>query len=151
MKPQHLVYSGPFTVENLEQFSIDRVTSEFKQYAPELLELFQSLGKSTEEDPSRKIKVITSLCTLMKSRSKRGTRFTVTHFFHATSKIYQQTGMFVQSKYYDNQIKTSDNRDGKCTQCRPKHGQTDNDVHVFILCLETIKEHNCACVDTCCR
>ena len=59
------------TVEHLEHFSIDGVISEFKQHAPYLHEVFQSLGKSSDDDPNREIKIITSLCTLIKSRSKK--------------------------------------------------------------------------------
>ena len=71
MNPHHLVFHGPDTVEHLEPFSIDDVVSEFKQHAPDLHEVFQSLGKSSDDDPNREIKIITSLCTLIKSRSKK--------------------------------------------------------------------------------
>ena len=71
MNPHHLVFHGPDTVEHLEHFSIDDVVSEFKQHAPDLHEVFQSLGKSSDDDPNREIKIFTSLCTLIKSRSKK--------------------------------------------------------------------------------
>ena len=71
MNPRHLVYHGPDTVEHLAQFSIDGVVSELKQHAPDLHEMFQSLGKSSDDDPNREVKIITSLCTLIKSRSKK--------------------------------------------------------------------------------
>ena len=71
MNPRHLVFHGPDTIEHLEQFSMDTIISEFKQHAPGLYEVFQSLGKSSEDDPNREIKIVTSLCTLIKSRSKK--------------------------------------------------------------------------------
>ena len=71
MNPHHLVVHGPNTVEHFDQFSIDGVVSEFKQHAPRGYEVFQSLGRSCDDDPNREIKIITSLCTLIKSRSKK--------------------------------------------------------------------------------
>ena len=66
MNPYHLVFHDPDTVEHLEHFSIYGI-SEFKQHAPYLHEVLQSLGKSSDDDSNREIKIITSLCTLVKS------------------------------------------------------------------------------------
>lgn len=60
MNSHILVFHGPDTVEHLEHFSIDGVVSEFKQHAPYLHEVFQPLGKSSDDDPNREIKIITS-------------------------------------------------------------------------------------------
>ena len=87
MNPRHLVFHGPDTVEHLEHFSIDSIISEFKQHAPYLHEMFQSLGKSSDDDPNREIKITTALCTLVKSRSK-SIESTIAHLFHAYSQIH---------------------------------------------------------------
>ena len=87
MNPRHLVFHGPDTVEHLEHFSIDSIISEFKQHAPYLHEMFQALGKSSDDDPNREIKIITALCTLVKSRSK-SIGSTIAHLFHAYSQIH---------------------------------------------------------------
>lgn len=50
LNPRHMVYHSPDTVEH-QHFSIDDIISEFKQHAPELHEIFQSLGKSSMDDP----------------------------------------------------------------------------------------------------
>ena len=60
MNPCHLVYHGPNTVEHLAHFSIDSVVSELQQHVPDLHEMFQSLGKSSDDDPNIEIKIITS-------------------------------------------------------------------------------------------
>ena len=71
LNPNNTVYHGPDTVEHLEQFSMDDIISEFKQNAPQLHELFQSLGNSSNDTCENETKIITSLCALVKSRSKK--------------------------------------------------------------------------------
>ena len=51
MNPRHLVVHGPDIDEHLEHFLIDGIISEFKQHAPCLHEMFQSFGKSSDDDP----------------------------------------------------------------------------------------------------
>lgn len=64
MNPRH---SGPDTVEHLEAFSVDNIIAEFRQHCPNILEIFHSLAKSSEDDPNREVKVIISLCVLIKA------------------------------------------------------------------------------------
>ena len=45
LNPDNIVYHGPDTVEHLEHFSMGDIISEFKQNAPQVHELFQSLGR----------------------------------------------------------------------------------------------------------
>ena len=71
LNPDNIVYHGPDTVEHLEHFSMGDIISEFKQNAPQLHELFQSLGKSSNDTCANETKIITSLCALVKSRSRK--------------------------------------------------------------------------------
>lgn len=64
-------YHGPDTVEHLERFSMDTITSDFVQYAPHLYQLLCQLGQGRCQSESRESnQAIMCLCALMKGRSK---------------------------------------------------------------------------------
>ena len=74
VSPRHSVYHGPSTLAHFNNFSIDGIMNEFRLHAPELWKLFPPIAQAelhsldSEEDTT---KVVVSLCTLLKSRSKR--------------------------------------------------------------------------------
>ena len=70
MNPSNVAFHGPDTVEHLESFSVDSIVGEFKECCPDI-EIFRSLGKSSDDDPNREAKIVTSLCILMKSYSRK--------------------------------------------------------------------------------
>ena len=67
MNPSHVAFHGPDTIEHLQNFSLDSIVAKFKQCCPDILKIFQSIGKSSDHDPSRESK----LCILMKSYSQK--------------------------------------------------------------------------------
>ena len=71
INPSNVAFHGPDTVEHLESFSVDSIVGEFKECCPDILEIFHSLGKSSDDDPNREAKIVTSLCILMKSYSRK--------------------------------------------------------------------------------
>ncbi len=76
MHPGNAVYHGSDSITHFDTFSVDTVVTEFKQFTPDLLQLFKSLGRCQQhvhdtDQPLEldDVKVATSLCTLMKCRS----------------------------------------------------------------------------------
>ena len=70
------VVHGPDTPEHLATFSMDCVISEVKQYAPDVYQLFQVLGKTSRNAqegqlPTEELKAAISLATLLNTRSNR--------------------------------------------------------------------------------
>ena len=74
LNPSREVYHGPDTLQNFQTFSVDEVLSEIRTHAPEVLHLFQVIGKpDRHDDPETtrisQITLISSLVTLLKCRS----------------------------------------------------------------------------------
>ena len=70
---RHSAYHGPDTLDHFNSFSMDGIINEFRLHAPELWKLFTAIAHTElcsvgEEDTT---KVVVSLCTLLKSRSKK--------------------------------------------------------------------------------
>ena len=67
---------GPDSINDLSDFSIDAIVSEFQSYAPSLYALFQQLGHTSRNPsetslPVEEMKALMALCTLMNARSNR--------------------------------------------------------------------------------
>ena len=80
--PSNAAYHGPDTVEHFDEFSMDTVVSECKEYAPDLLKLLMRLGQTDRFVPVSdasssnrynvaELKALMSLFTLIKCRSKK--------------------------------------------------------------------------------
>ena len=69
VSPSHAVYHGPNTIDNFEHFSIDKITKEFEQYAPDVFKLLTEIGDSTEGDVD--VKVVTAMTVLVKLHSRK--------------------------------------------------------------------------------
>lgn len=82
--PNKFCHHGPDTVAHLESFSLDTITEEIKENAPDVIELLQQLGDSSRhsddltdsamEEPSSHLTTLRStmaLCTLVKCRSAK--------------------------------------------------------------------------------
>ena len=72
LQPVHAAYHGPDSITHFESFSFDVIVDEFQQLAPNLYELFKSLGGgvSTDNDVTE-VRVATSLSILLKCRSAK--------------------------------------------------------------------------------
>ena len=64
VSPSHAVFHGPNTIDNFEHFSIDKITKEFEQYAPDVFKLLTEIGDSSEGDVD--VKVVTAMSALVK-------------------------------------------------------------------------------------
>ena len=67
---------GPDNIDDLSEFTIDAVISEFQSYAPSLYAFFQQLGHTSRNPsetslPVEEMKALMALCTLMNARSNR--------------------------------------------------------------------------------
>ena len=74
LNPSREVYHGPDTLQHFQTFSVDEVLSEIRTHAPEVLRLFQLIGKpDRHDDPEMarvsQITLMSSLVTLLKCRS----------------------------------------------------------------------------------
>ena len=74
LNPSRMVYHGPDTLEHFHSFSVDEVLSEVRTHAPDVLRLFQLIGKSDRHDDPESARVsqitlMSSMVTLMKCRS----------------------------------------------------------------------------------
>ena len=75
LEPSNAIFHGPDTIEHFNDFSIDKVMSEIRKNAPDVLDLFQSLAtcdqvdEDDNEDDSKQLKVMSSICTLLQSHS----------------------------------------------------------------------------------
>ena len=69
VSPSHAVYHGPNTIDNFEHFSIDTITKEYEQYAPELFKLLTEIGDCSEGDTD--VKVVTAMSAIVKLRSRK--------------------------------------------------------------------------------
>ena len=74
--PNLSLYHGPNSIENFERFSMDSLVEEFKKIAPNLYELFQTLGQTARHAPDNQtdsdyVTAVMSLCTLLKCRSQK--------------------------------------------------------------------------------
>ena len=68
------VYHGPNNITHFEEFSLDTISTEIKQNAPALFQLFRALchNITVDEDPTcDDTKLITSLSVALKSRSTK--------------------------------------------------------------------------------
>ena len=71
-----IIMYGPDTLERLESFTIDSVLAELHRYAPDLLQLFETLGQTSrnihgDELAVEQIKGLVSVCTLLNARTER--------------------------------------------------------------------------------
>ena len=69
VSPSHAVYHGPNTIDNFKHFSIDTITKEYEQYAPELFKLLTEIGDCSEGDTD--VKVVTAMSTIGKLCSRK--------------------------------------------------------------------------------
>ena len=75
LHPEHCIFHGPNTVDHFNEMSVDGIITELSTHAPDLYELFNSLGQTSRHDEAdhltqlSKLRVMTSLTTLMKCRS----------------------------------------------------------------------------------
>ena len=74
----HSAYHGPDTLVHFDNLSINGILNEFKLHAPELWKLLTTIAQTDmhsldgeEEDLQDTAKVVVSLCTLLKRRSRR--------------------------------------------------------------------------------
>jgi len=74
----HQVFHGPDTVEHFNTFSVDEVIRELKSDAPDVYQLFQSLGNTQrnktinqEAYSLEELKALMSTCILLNARSRR--------------------------------------------------------------------------------
>lgn len=76
LHPSRAVYHGPDMLEHFDSFSIDKIITEIRTYAPDLLRLLSVIGKADRhEDPEvsrvAQLQALSSLTTLLKCRSVR--------------------------------------------------------------------------------
>ena len=67
---------GPDNIDELSDFSIDAIISEFQRYAPSIYAFFQQVGHTNRNPnesslPVEQMKALMALCTLMNARSNR--------------------------------------------------------------------------------
>ena len=86
---------SPDTLEHLEYFTIDSVLAELHRYAPDILQLFETLGQTSsnihgDDVAVEQIKGLVSICTLLNTRTQRakGLQLLIDIMLisHATSK-----------------------------------------------------------------
>ena len=68
------MYHGPDTLQHFQSFSIDEVLREIRTHAPDVLHLFQVIGKPDRHDDPEvarvsQIMLVSSMATLLKCRS----------------------------------------------------------------------------------
>ena len=71
-----IIMHGPDTLERLQSFTIDSVLAELHTYAPDLLQLFETLGQTSrnihgDDLAVEQIKGLVSICTLLNARTQR--------------------------------------------------------------------------------
>ena len=71
-----IIMHGPDTLERLEFFTIESVLAELHRYAPDLLQLFETLGQTSrnihgDDLAVEQIKGLVSICTLLNARTQR--------------------------------------------------------------------------------
>ena len=74
MTPNLFLYHGPNNITNFDIFSLDCLVEEVEKLAPNLFQLFQTLGqtsRNSDDDRSDDVMAVMSLCTLLKCRSQR--------------------------------------------------------------------------------
>ena len=73
LTPDCALYHGPNTIEHFDKFSMDSLMEEARTLAPDLYSLLQTLGRTERNTTCRdnEIMTLTSLCTLLKSRSQK--------------------------------------------------------------------------------
>ena len=74
LRPDKETCHGPDTVHHFETFSLDAVIAELHAHAPDVVQLFQQLGRCdrfSDDELLRtsELRSMTALCTLLKSRS----------------------------------------------------------------------------------
>lgn len=74
LNPSRIVYHGPDTLQHFQSFCIDEVLSEIRTHTPDVLRLFQLIGKSDRHDDPESARVsqimlMSSMVTLLKCRS----------------------------------------------------------------------------------
>lgn len=75
LRPDLNVFHGPDTLEHFDRFSVDEVIAEMQINAPDLIELFNTIGQINRHDEAdelvrlSQLRVMTSLVTLLKCRS----------------------------------------------------------------------------------
>ena len=73
LTPNLSLHHGPNTIENFDKFSMDDLVGELAKLAPNLYELFQTLGLTHRhgEGEGDDVMAVMSLCTLLKCRSQK--------------------------------------------------------------------------------
>ena len=67
-----IIMHGPDTLERHESFTIDSVITELHRYAPDLLQLFETLGQTSRNIHGDDVAVgLVSICTLLNTRTQR--------------------------------------------------------------------------------
>ena len=71
-----IIMHGPDTLERLQSFTIDTELAELHTYAPDLLQLFETLGQTSRNIHGNdlaveQIKGFVSICTLLNARTHR--------------------------------------------------------------------------------
>lgn len=93
--PNLFVYHGPNNITNFDKFSLDCLVEELTKLAPNLFELFQTLGQTarSSDDQSDDVMAVMSLCTLLKCRSQKvlGVQLLITLMLLARSTNKQVT------------------------------------------------------------
>ena len=96
LEPSNAVYHGPNSIEHFESFSVDQLFEELRERAPDVFSLFSALARVDHHDENQdsshltQLRVLTSLCTLLKERSTKvlGIQLLITFMLvaRATSK-----------------------------------------------------------------
>ena len=76
LRPDKMTSHGPDTVLHFRSFSLDAVIAELHAHAPDVVQLFQQLGRGDRFSDDQllrtgQLRSMTALCTLLKSRSVR--------------------------------------------------------------------------------
>lgn len=99
-----IIMCGPDTLEHLESFTIDSVLEELRTNAPDLLQLFETLGQTSrnvhgDDLAVEQVKSLVSICTLLNARTRRakGLQLLISIMLIARSTSKQVNGRFNQS------------------------------------------------------
>ena len=70
------VFHGPNSIDHFNSFSLEEILREMRTSAPDVISLFSTLGRSDRHDDTdthllTQLRVMSSLCTLLKGRSTK--------------------------------------------------------------------------------
>lgn len=77
LHPRHCIFYGPNIVDHFDEPSVDAIITELGTHAPDLYELFNVMGQTSQHNEAddltqlSKLRVMTSLTALLKCRSVR--------------------------------------------------------------------------------